>query len=370
MLPSVFIAVESWPLTANGKLDRKALPQPQITSTAGYTAPRNELEKQLCLIVEQILGIQQVGIEDDFFAIGCNSIRAIQMAYQISLALSQEIKVADLFVYASVEKLLQHIGVKQHTQSDNLLYYFNQKDNGLNEQLNNLYLIHPGSGGCEVYQGLAEQLSEYYNCIGIDNYNIHAIDKIDILEQLAKLYLNQIQTYVSEQKNIILLGWSLGGLIAMEMAAQLEAKSCQHISVYLLDSLISDPQLEEIRDIIPLDLIGQYTQEYLNQQGYQQEYIDKVLSSLEPEKKLNNICQLSKALEYTRVTLFKATQYDERVVVENTKQFNQYVSTLADNNIIKVAHNVRIERLEHSHTDIITASEVVRNLIQMSENKY
>jgi len=370
MIPSVFIAIESWPLTANGKLDRKALPQPQITSIAGYTAPRNELEKQLCLIVEQILGIQQVGIEDDFFAIGCNSIRAIQMAYQISLALSQEIKVADLFVYASVEKLLQHISIKQLTQSDNLLYYFNQKDNELNEQLNNLYLIHPGSGGCEVYQGLAEQLSEYYHCIGIDNYNIHAIDKIDILGQLAKLYLNQIQTYVSEQKNIILLGWSLGGLIAMEMAAQLEAKGCQHISVYLLDSLISDPQLEEIRDIIPLDLIVQYTQEYLNQQGYQQEYIDKVLSSLEPEKKLNNIRQLSKTLEYTRVTLFKATQYDERVVVENTKQFNQYVSTLADNNIIKVAHDVRIERLEYSHADIITASEVVRNLIQMSENKY
>ncbi|MFK5984628.1 MAG: amino acid adenylation domain-containing protein [Pseudomonadota bacterium] len=364
MIPSALIAVDSWPLTANGKLDRRALPPPQMISVAGYKAPRNGLEEQLCLIVEEVLRIPQVGIEDDFFALGCNSIRAIQMAYQISLALSQEVKIADLFVYASVEKLLQHLSIKQNAQSDNLLYHFNQKDSGFSEQLNSLYLIHPGSGGCETYQGLAEQLAKHYYCIGIDNYNISAVDKIDNIELLAKLYLNQIQTYVREEKNIIMLGWSLGGLIALEMAAQLEAKGCQHISVYLLDSLISDPQLEKIRDIIPHDLIVQYTQDYLNQQGYQHDYIDKVLSSLAPEKKLNNIRQLSKTLEYTQVTLFKATQYDERVVVENTEQFNQYVSSITDNNINKVAHNVRIHPLKYSHADIITAPDIVRNLTQ------
>jgi len=301
MIPTAFIPVDTWPLTANGKLDRRALPQPQMVNNTEYKAPRNEQERQLCLIVEKILGIPQVGIEDDFFAIGCNSIRAIQMAYQISLALSQEIKVTDLFFYASVKKLVEHLGINHNAQSDNLLYSFNQKDNSKNKPLHNLYLIHPGSGGCEVYQELAEQLAEHYHCIGIDNYNIHAAKKIDNIELLAKHYLNQIQTHISEQKNVVLLGWSLGGLIALEMAAQLEINGYQDISVYLLDSLISDPQLEKIRNIIPFDLIVQHTRDYLKQQGYQHDYIDKLLSSLAPEKKLNNIRRLSKTLKHARI---------------------------------------------------------------------
>jgi len=368
MIPTTFIPVDNWPLNANGKIDRSALPKPQTHTITHYKAPRNELEEQLCLIVEQILGLQQVGIGDDFFAIGCNSIRAIQMAYQISLALSQEVKVADLFVYASVEKLVQHLSIKQNGQSDNLLYHFNQTDR--NKSLDNLYLIHPGSGGCEVYQGLAGQLASYYHCIGIDNYNIHEEDKIDNLEQLAKLYLNQIKTYINEQKTkpIILLGWSLGGLITLEMAAQLESKGFRNIRVYLLDSLLSDPQLEKIRDIIPHDVIVQYTRDYLNQQGYQHDYIDKVLSSLEPEKKLNNIRQLSKNLEDTQVILFKATQFDERVVVENTEQFNQYVSILNDNNINRVARDVSILPLGYSHAEIISAPDIVQHLLNFDKH--
>ena len=364
MIPTAFIPVDHWPLTANGKLDRRALPQPETVSITGYKAPRNGLEEQLCLIVEKILGIPQVGIEDDFFAIGCNSIRAIQMAYQFSLALSQEIKVTDLFFHASVKKLVQYSGINQNAQSDNLLYSFNQVNNSVNKPVNYLYLIHPGSGGCEVYQGLAEQLAQYYHCIGINNYNIYAADKIDNIELLAQGYLNRIQGHIIEQKNVVLLGWSLGGLIAMEMAAQLEAKGYRQIRVYLLDSLISDPQLEKIRDIIPYDLIVQHTRDYLKQQGYEHDYIDKLLTSLAPEKELNNIRQLSKKLEYTQVRLFKATQFDERVVVENTMAFNQYVSSIKDNNISKVAHHVKIKPLEYSHADIITAPEIVRHLIE------
>uniref|UniRef100_UPI002626B754 AMP-binding enzyme n=1 Tax=uncultured Shewanella sp. TaxID=173975 RepID=UPI002626B754 len=74
MVPAVIMFIEQVPLTINGKLDRAALPTPEFTATAGYVAPRNEKERQLCAIWQTVLGLEQVGIEDHFFQIGGDSI--------------------------------------------------------------------------------------------------------------------------------------------------------------------------------------------------------------------------------------------------------------------------------------------------------
>ncbi|MFJ9868219.1 amino acid adenylation domain-containing protein [Streptomyces sp. NPDC101165] len=78
MVPSAFVMLERLPLMANGKLDRAALPEPEFTETV-YRAPSNPAERVLALVVAEVLGLDRVGVDDDFFAVGGDSIRSIQV---------------------------------------------------------------------------------------------------------------------------------------------------------------------------------------------------------------------------------------------------------------------------------------------------
>ncbi|MCU1347302.1 MAG: non-ribosomal peptide synthetase, partial [Acidobacteria bacterium] len=78
MIPSAFVTLESFPLTANGKIDRRALPEPEWQSTSSYVAPRSATEQQLASIWATLLKLDRVGVDDNFFAIGGDSILSIQ----------------------------------------------------------------------------------------------------------------------------------------------------------------------------------------------------------------------------------------------------------------------------------------------------
>ncbi|MDC0710660.1 LLM class flavin-dependent oxidoreductase [Stigmatella sp. ncwal1] len=94
MLPSIFVTLESFPLTPNGKVDRKALPLPELARPAlegEYVAPRTALEHQLAELWAQALGIKQVGIHDDFFELGGHSLLATQLVAKIRSALRMEV---------------------------------------------------------------------------------------------------------------------------------------------------------------------------------------------------------------------------------------------------------------------------------------
>jgi natural product biosynthesis luciferase-like monooxygenase protein/amino acid adenylation domain-containing protein len=87
MLPAAFVWLAQWPLTANGKLDRKALPLPDMASQqAVYLAPRNPLETLMCDIWQQVLELKQVGINDNFFALGGHSLLVIQVITRLQQA--------------------------------------------------------------------------------------------------------------------------------------------------------------------------------------------------------------------------------------------------------------------------------------------
>ncbi|TWH51680.1 non-ribosomal peptide synthetase [Sporomusa sp. KB1] len=83
MVPSFLMQLDSLPLTPNGKVDRKALPLPEIHGSATYVAPHNETEAILASVFEMILGIEKIGIDDSFFALGGDSIKAIRMVSKL-----------------------------------------------------------------------------------------------------------------------------------------------------------------------------------------------------------------------------------------------------------------------------------------------
>ncbi|WP_346428425.1 amino acid adenylation domain-containing protein [Pseudoalteromonas rubra] len=109
MVPKLAVVIDEWPLTANGKINKKALPEPDkaLLQTA-YCAPRNNTEATLCVIWQDLLGIEQVGIQDNFFTLGGDSIIAIQMvgrARQQGLHLN----VKQLFATPSIATLSEHV---------------------------------------------------------------------------------------------------------------------------------------------------------------------------------------------------------------------------------------------------------------------
>ncbi|MDV3349196.1 amino acid adenylation domain-containing protein [Leptothoe sp. LEGE 181152] len=111
MVPSTFIFLDSLPLTANGKVDRRQLPQPDLSESPlkqAYVAPTDEIEKQLSDIIQTILKIPQVGIYDNFFDLGGNSVHLVQTHIKIREILNQDIPLIEMFRYPTVQALSQY----------------------------------------------------------------------------------------------------------------------------------------------------------------------------------------------------------------------------------------------------------------------
>jgi bacitracin synthase 3 len=97
------------PLTANGKIDKKSLPSPNINLSIGpnYVAPRNDIELKLCEIWSEVLGIERIGIRDNFFRLGGNSMVSIQVVSKLRQRLILNVTVKDIFTYKTIEELSQ-----------------------------------------------------------------------------------------------------------------------------------------------------------------------------------------------------------------------------------------------------------------------
>ncbi|NLR57678.1 amino acid adenylation domain-containing protein [Chitinophaga polysaccharea] len=104
MIPSYFVLLESIPLTINGKVDKAALPAPAITLVKERETPGNELERQLVKIYEEVLGVANISISDNFFFLGGDSIKTIQVSSRLHKE-GYELKVQDIFRYPEIKNL-------------------------------------------------------------------------------------------------------------------------------------------------------------------------------------------------------------------------------------------------------------------------
>ena len=120
MVPSSFVFLDSLPLTANGKIDRKALPAPLTTedrlSGAALDRPGNELERQIAQVWKEALGVDQVGMNENLFDLGAHSLMVAEVHGQLQQLLGRELSLVDLFQYPTIMALASHLSGQERTQ--------------------------------------------------------------------------------------------------------------------------------------------------------------------------------------------------------------------------------------------------------------
>jgi len=121
MLPSAYVYLDAFPMTSNGKIDRKSLPAPESGRPelgADYVAPKSELERAVALAWEKVLDIEKVGVNDNFFDLGGHSLLLVQVQTILSEKFRRDFSILDFFRYPTIETLAQHISAEPAAVED------------------------------------------------------------------------------------------------------------------------------------------------------------------------------------------------------------------------------------------------------------
>ncbi|MGO1117936.1 non-ribosomal peptide synthetase [Rhodovibrionaceae bacterium A322] len=327
MIPKSYTPLEAIPLGVSGKLARQALPEPSWRPQDRFVAPRSDLEQKLAEVWQAVLGLEEVSVFADFFLIGGDSISAIQVVTRVRRELGQEISLATLFSLKTIAALGRWL--ESEVPKDSLLKHLSPGSTATER----FYMIHPGLSGCEVYSKLAAALSAQFDCYGIDNYNHLTEHPIADLAELAAVYCRIIVAREPQDGAIRLTGWSLGGLLALEMAYQLEQSGYRNLQVFLLDSVIETEALKELR-LRYLDgtRVQQEIRSRGKEAGMEAGYIDRIVRALPLETEMSTR-RPGGRLDHTEVTLFKSGRKDPRFDWEFTAKHHELMTRMPDNNV-------------------------------------
>jgi amino acid adenylation domain-containing protein len=234
MVPAAFIRLDTVPLTPNGKIDRHALLAPGLARSERETTflpPRDALELRLASIWENILRIEPVGVQDNFFDLGGDSLQAMHLLAQVEQAWGRKLPLATLVqapTVAQLARVLRHEG--EPALGPSLVAI---RSGGSHRPF---FCVHPAGGSVLCYRDLARHLGPDQPVYGLQARGLDGRQPYQTrVEEMAAHYLQEIR--VAQPKGPYFLGgFSFGGLVAYEMAQQLQAQGEQVAMLALLDA--------------------------------------------------------------------------------------------------------------------------------------
>lgn len=241
MIPAFFVQVDYIPLNPNGKVDRRALPEPDTATqhTSQYVEPQGRIEKELMYIWAELLNIEpsQIGREDNFFDLGGTSLRSTELSLRIRDVFRENISPALIFKYPKLKEQAQYL---EAHNSFPMVHAFNTQG-----KKTPLFFIHTANAGSEVYVPLADRLPKDQPFYCVEPHNMFSNEPpLRGVPQIAKRYIQYIRK-VQPKGPYCLGGWSFGAVLAYETAIQLQEMGEKVSSLFLLDPFIEHSKEEQ-----------------------------------------------------------------------------------------------------------------------------
>ncbi|MDO9103411.1 MAG: amino acid adenylation domain-containing protein [Methylovulum sp.] len=240
MVPAALVMLTEFPLTPNGKLDRKALPDPKASLPVApvLSPPVGYVQQTLAKLWREILQLdRELSADDDFFELGGHSLLVLDLMTQIKVTFGKSLPLAAIFQASTIQSLARLIADDIQTEWTPLVALQAQGER------TPLFCIHPVGGHVICYNDLAKALGHGQPVYGLRAAGMDAQqDIVQTLPVMAAHYVQAIRT-VQARGPYCLLGYSFGGLVAYEMACQLEAVGESIAFLGLLDT--AHPELTQ-----------------------------------------------------------------------------------------------------------------------------
>ncbi|WP_067571699.1 non-ribosomal peptide synthetase [Nocardia acidivorans] len=232
LLP-VVVVLDELPLLVSGKVDRAALPVP-AKSGGEYRAPITPSEQQVAEVFSAILSVDRVGLDDDFFTLGGNSLAAAQAIAR----LHGSVTLRDLFEAPKVAALARRMDEKTGDTAENDSYAVLLPLRRTGPET--LFCIHPGGGLAWPYAGLLAHLDPEISLYGLqDPWVVRDEEPLSTVGDYADHYVTEILE-IQPEGPYRLLGWSLGGRIAHEIAVRLQLLGAEVVLLAMMDTAVAD----------------------------------------------------------------------------------------------------------------------------------
>ncbi len=307
MMPKAFVMLESLPLTEVGKVDRNAIAAlniPTNSTDKTFIAPRTPSESTLAKIWAEVLNIERVGINDNFFDLGGDSLLSVRLLDQIYQKFERTLPLSTLFLNPTVESLASCLS----SDADSLPWspLVPIQPDGSNPPF---FCVHPIFGVVFPYYELAQHLGKNQPFYGLQPIGLNGETPLTSIEDMAARYIEALRK-VQPKGPYFLGGWSFGGLVAFEMAQQLEKAGEEVALLAMLDAAApiksNIPSLANVFKFLLITVIPymwSFLFDYLNLIiAFAKERINSLTSEIPIFDKLDRIIRTLEVNLFSRLT--------------------------------------------------------------------